>query len=121
MIPQVGREGEPLENGVVHRETTSGLTLGPQLEVCGADDLAPEPDHGLITAPPSRRRLRSLNCIKVVTNNGTRHTCLWRAPNDRHFHAPNPSVYSMVPADTLPSVLKRSTAVMNLPSTNGAP
>jgi hypothetical protein len=52
---------------------------------------------------------------------GTKHTCKWRAPNGRHFHAPNPNVYSMVPQDTLPSVLTRLSLVMSLPSPSRIP
>jgi hypothetical protein len=47
---------------------------------------------------------------------GTKHTCFWTAPNGRAFHAPNPNVYSMVPADTMESVLDRFSDVMKLPS-----
>ena len=71
------------------------------------------PNHGLITVASIEGRLTALNCTKVT--HGMKHTCKWRAPNGRHFHAPNPNVYSMVPQDTLPSVLNRLTLVMSLP------
>jgi hypothetical protein len=76
------------------------------------------PTHGLITVASIEAELITLGCIKVVTNKGATHTSLWRAPNGRHFHAPNPDVYSKVPADTLPRVLKRYADVMNLPPPN---
>src|SRR5258708_3950681 len=41
--------------------------------------------------------------------------CKRRAPNGRHFHAPNPNVYSAVPGDTMGSVLRRLAVVMSLP------
>jgi hypothetical protein len=71
------------------------------------------PNHGLITVASIEDRLAALNCKKIT--HGAKHTCRWCAPNGRHFHAPNPNVYSMVPADTLESVLKRLTSVMRLP------
>jgi hypothetical protein len=72
------------------------------------------PNHGLIAVSSIEERLVALNCTKI--SHGTKHTCKWRAPNGRHFHAPNPNVYSMVPEDTFPSVLTRLSLVMSLPS-----
>ena len=52
-------------------------------------------------------------CTKVA--HGMKHTCLWRAPNGRHFHAPNPHVYSLVPSDELTRALTRLKLVSKLP------
>ena len=54
------------------------------------------------------------HCSKVT--HGMKHSCKWRAPNGRHFHAPNPNVYSAVPGDTMGSVLRRLTVIMSLPA-----
>ena len=77
------------------------------------------PNHGLIAVSDIENVLGALKCTKVT--HGAKHSCKWRAPNGRHFHAPNPNVYSMVPKDMLDSVLKVFAAVKSLPppKTNG--
>jgi hypothetical protein len=59
------------------------------------------------------QRLRAEGCSKET--HGSQHTCRWKAPNGRAFHAPNPNVYSLVPGDTMESVLTRLALVMKLP------
>lgn len=77
------------------------------------------PNHNLMLVSSIEDVLIALKCTKVT--HGLGQSCRWRAPNGRHFQAPNPSVYSMVPKDTLDRVLKVFTAVMSLPppKTNG--
>ena len=72
------------------------------------------PDSDLISVSSIEERLISENCVKV--SYGMKHSCKWRALNGRHFHAPNPNVYSAVPGDTMGSVLKRLELVMSLPA-----
>lgn len=78
------------------------------------------PFSDLITVESIEARLVAEGCLKVTE--GDRYTCRWRAPNGRHFHAPNPGRYSMVPPDTLDSVLMRLDLVSKLssaPTSNG--
>jgi len=72
------------------------------------------PDSDLISVTSIEDRLIELKCTKKT--HGTKHTCLWTAPNGRAFHAPNLAVYSLVPADTMESVLDRYSDVMKLPA-----
>lgn len=72
------------------------------------------PDSNLISVSSIEDRLLSENCVKVTY--GMKHSCKWRALNGRHFHAPNPNVYSYVPGDTMGSVLKQLQIVMRLPA-----
>ena len=72
------------------------------------------PFSDLISVSSIEDRLVAEHCTKVT--HGVKHSCKWRAPNGRHFHAPNPNVYSAVPGDTMGSVLRRLAVVMTLPS-----
>ena len=74
------------------------------------------PASDLITVSSIEDRLLAEHCTKVTY--GLKHTCMWRAPNGRHFHAPNPNVYKLVPPDMLASALKRLRIVMSLPAVN---
>jgi hypothetical protein len=72
------------------------------------------PNGDLISVSSIEERLLSERCVKV--SYGMKHSCKWRALNGRHFHAPNPNVYSAVPGDTMASILKRLELVMSLPA-----
>jgi hypothetical protein len=72
------------------------------------------PNHGLILVSDIEEALIALGCTKV--GHGIKQACKWRAPNGRHFHAPNPNVYKMVPVDTLGTTIQRATIVMRLPA-----
>lgn len=71
------------------------------------------PASDLIAVTSIEERLVAEHCTKVT--HGIKHNCLWRAPNGRHFHAPNPNVYKLVPPDMLDSAVKRLALVMSLP------
>jgi hypothetical protein len=70
------------------------------------------PNDGLILVPKIEEALVLLNCTKVTYGNLL--NCMWQAPNGRLFHAPNPLIHKMVPADTLSGTICRLAAVMRL-------
>jgi len=71
------------------------------------------PDSDLITVAAIEGALVARACTKVGPC--TKSGCLWRAPNGRHFTAPNPDTYKLVPPDTLERVLGLLEKVLALP------
>jgi hypothetical protein len=73
--------------------------------------LAPSSD--LIKVTSIEQRLLNEGCSKIGPYVKT--GCIWKAPNGRHFSAPNPGMYFMVPPDTLDRLLTVLAKVMKLP------
>ncbi len=72
------------------------------------------PASELIAVAAIEARLLEEQCVKVGPC--TKSGCLWRGPNGRHFIAPNPDVYMLVPPDTLDRVLGLLKKVSALPA-----